>query len=497
MYSAIDTDKLTRPGRFLLDDITLVSYQSADGSNKNAKSISIKTQVLEIDIYETLDGAGLSGSIVVADGQSVISHLPLTGYERIEFKLFTPGTSRGYDFTSKTGHPMFIYKISNRLPLTPRSQIYVLHFCSREMIDNEMIRVNKTLTGPVDNMIANIVRTDLDSKKNLIVEETRGVHKFAMPRVKPLNAIAKLSTISEPLKYNSSGMLFYEDSTGFRFRSIENMLAIGGVARPVAAKFQQKPRNVKGGSGETDVIKEMQTVDGYTIKDQFDTLKNLSNGVYASRTVTHDMYNKTFSEIDFDYNTYFPTIFHTEHDGSGGKVDSKSQLPLFNFKENKMISDKPEGRLNLISTTKNIQKDYEGPEDERIYPANMAQKLSFRSQSIELDCKGFTGLSVGDLCSFEVPSYEPVKRDNPMDIDPYMSGRYLIRRIHHNINTAKDMHTMNLECVKDAVRVAYPEENIDIHTNRENLDATTFLQYQLDEALINEANQETHNEILA
>ena len=94
MYSQIDTSKLTRAGRFLLDDITLVSYQSADGSNKNAKSISIKTQVLEIDIYETLDGAGLSGSVTVADGQSVISHLPLTGYERIEFKLYTPGTSR-------------------------------------------------------------------------------------------------------------------------------------------------------------------------------------------------------------------------------------------------------------------------------------------------------------------------------------------------------------------------------------------------------------------
>ena len=312
MYSAIDTDKLTRPGRFLLDDIVLVSYQSADGSNKNAKSISIKTQVLEIDLYETLDGAGLSGSVVVADGQSVISHLPLTGYERIEFKLYTPGTSRGYDFTSVTGHPMFIYKISNRTPLTPRSQIYVLHFCSREMIDNEMIRVNRTMTGSVDTMVADIMRTDLDSKKNLIVEETRGLHKFAMPRVKPMNAIDRLSSMSEPLKYNSSGMLFYEDSTGFRFRSLENMLAIGGVARPVSAKFQQKPRNVKGGTGETDVIKEMQTVDGYTIKDQFDTLKNLSNGVYASRTVTHDMFNKTFSEIDFDYNLYFPTIFHTE-----------------------------------------------------------------------------------------------------------------------------------------------------------------------------------------
>ena len=118
MYSQIDTSKLTRAGRFLLDDITLVSYQSADGSNKNAKSISIKTQVLEIDIYESLDGTGLSGSVVVADGQSVISHLPLTGYERIEFRLFTPGTSRGYDFSSETGHPMFIYKISNQTKLS-------------------------------------------------------------------------------------------------------------------------------------------------------------------------------------------------------------------------------------------------------------------------------------------------------------------------------------------------------------------------------------------
>ena len=30
-------------------------------------------------------------------------------------------------------------------------------------------------------------------------------------------------------------MLFYEDSTGFRFRSIENMLAINGVAKLGAA----------------------------------------------------------------------------------------------------------------------------------------------------------------------------------------------------------------------------------------------------------------------
>ena len=124
MYSQIDKDTLTKAGRFQLDDITLVSYQSADGSNKNAKAISIKTQVLEINLYESLEGPGLSGNVVVADAQAVISHLPLTGYERIEFRLYTPGVGKGYDFSAATGHPMYIYKsLADNLPHRDRSYI--------------------------------------------------------------------------------------------------------------------------------------------------------------------------------------------------------------------------------------------------------------------------------------------------------------------------------------------------------------------------------------
>ena len=275
------------------------------------------------------------------------------------------------------------------------------------------------------------------------------------------------------------------------------MLAVAGAARPVTAKFQQKPRNVKSGTGQTDIIKEMQTVDGYTIKDQFDTLKNLSNGVYASRMVSHDLFNKTFKEVNFDYNTYFPTIFHTEHDGAGGLTDNKSQLPIFNFKEGQMISDKAEGTLNFVSSTTQIQNDFTNEKFEDLYNRMMAQKLSFRSQVLSLDCKGFTGISVGDLCSFEVPSYEPEGMDNPLGIDPYMSGRYLVRKIHHRISTSTDLHTMNLECVKDAVRVAYPEESIDTFTTRENQDSLTYLQYQLDEALLENVSNESQNQIMA
>ena len=111
MYSEINTEQLKLPGQYSLSDVVLVSYQSSGGST-NPKRISIRSLITEINIYESLDNKCLSGNIVVTDAQNVPNHLPLTGLERVEFKLFTPGTSRAFDFTHESGHPMYVYKIS-------------------------------------------------------------------------------------------------------------------------------------------------------------------------------------------------------------------------------------------------------------------------------------------------------------------------------------------------------------------------------------------------
>ena len=71
-----------------------------------------------------------------------------------------------------------------------------------------------------------------------------------------------------------------------------------------------------------------------------------------------------------------------------------------------------------------------------------------------------------------------------------MSGRYVVRKIHHKISTTKDNHIMNLELIKDAVRVAYPEENLDILSKKENQDSLTYLQYELDDTIIDIASNE-------
>ena len=141
MYGTIDRNKLEYPGHFTIGKIFLTSYrtQFLDVPQK----IDITNLVGEINIYEGIKNKVLTGNLILLDAQAVPTHLPLSGFERLEFKVFTPGCSRGYDFTTKSGHPMYIYNITNRSEQTARSQAYKLNFCSKEMISNEQARISR------------------------------------------------------------------------------------------------------------------------------------------------------------------------------------------------------------------------------------------------------------------------------------------------------------------------------------------------------------------
>ena len=490
MYNEINTNQLKQAGQYVLSDVVLTSFQSSEGRNE-PKKISIRSLVTEINIYESLVNKTLSGNIVVTDAQNIPNHLPLTGIEQIEFKLFTPGTSRAFDFTAETGHPMHVYKISDRQGLNPRTQIYALHFTSKEMIRNEQVRVARAFEDSSDNSILSIVRSELDSNKTLTLEETKGVHKYVMPRIRPFEAIDMLAKEAVSKLHHTPGMLFYENSLGFNVKSYESLLAsTNTVARPVVALYKPSPANIRDEMGNRNIIKEMQTVQGFSINSQYDTLKNLRNGIYNARAISHDLFNKTFKETDFDYATEYEKSFHTEHDGLGNKTDNKGILPLFNYKNDTTFSVYPDGRLYFFRDTKKVHNNAEAPEHHVNVPKRLSQKLAFESFNIGLDVAGFTGVSCGDLIAFEMPSYEPAGRDNPFDHDPYLSGRYLIKSIRHKVSTTDDYHSMNLECIKDAVKDQYPMENLDTLSTRENTDRLNVLQSELDELILKDKGEE-------
>ena len=452
-----------RPGAFELGDVILISYRSFDGSG-TPKRLDIRNLVQEFSIYESLDGKFLSGDMTLLDATNAIQELPITGFERVEFFFRTPGTTKGFDFSVKSGHPMFVYSLTNRQGANPRSQIYTLKFISLEAIRDHQTRISKAFTGNIDQMIIDICKNNLKTKKDILVEETKGAYKIVVPRLKPTQAIENLRKNARSKDYENSGFHFYETAMGFQFKSYEGLYCKNdGSPRAVKAHYTPKVKNV----GEDDIY-NAQSVEDFTIKQQFNTLENTYNGVYSSRLITHDLFTKTFKEYDFDYNIEYGKQNHLEQDANGGKRDDNSILPYFNYDSGDTFGTKNEGVLHYQSSTSKIHNDYEQPEAELILQKRISQHIAANSLVIEITVPGTTEINVGDIVHFAMPKFAPASDMDKKDQDIYLTGRYLISAARHHVSTLNKRHTLVLELIKDSFNVGYPDEEIDIFTNNEN-----------------------------
>jgi len=488
MYSFINPSVFVKPGNFELTDILLVSYKSDDNTNTPIK-INIKNLVLELNIYESIFNKTLSGNLVMADANNIISQYPLTGFERIEFKLRSPGIDRLFDFTPLSGHPMYIYKVSDRKETSPRSQAYIIHFVSKEALRNEQVTIQRSYKEANSNIVASILyeQGNLETQKKLFTEPSYNIHKYVFPRILPFEAIDMLSKETRSLKYNNSGYYFYETAEGFHFKSLESLLAITtDVGRPSVAKFESIPANVKNQPlGQKDIGREMVIIQEFSVLSQFDTLKNLRNGVYSSIMTTHNILDKTFEEVNFNYYNDFPLSFHTELTGGNRADIDKGILPVTKFHNDKFITEET-GVLYFKSNTSELHDNVEVPNQREILQKRLSQRLALETFRVRLKVHGFTGLSVGDIISLILPSFGVYDKKDPKDQDPILSGRYLVASIKHTISQIDKKHYMFIECLKDSVKIPFRAEFEDTFTNKEANSQISINQYALDETeLIN------------
>ena len=93
-------------GDYSAEEIILLG-QSGD----KQRNIDISDLVIELNIYEGIYKQSLTGSVVLLDSVGLIQQIPLTGNERISFKMTTSKGS--IDASADTGHPMHIYKLTD------------------------------------------------------------------------------------------------------------------------------------------------------------------------------------------------------------------------------------------------------------------------------------------------------------------------------------------------------------------------------------------------
>ena len=106
-------------------------------------------------------------------------NLPVTGQEYLGFKIKTPSLdSHAIDYTK---HLMSVFKIDSRVP-TRGSEAFVLHFCSPELITNKRVRVSKSYTDTVDNIVLDLLESPkfANTSKNIFIDRKLIMFKIVL-----------------------------------------------------------------------------------------------------------------------------------------------------------------------------------------------------------------------------------------------------------------------------------------------------------------------------
>ena len=455
-------------GDFNLSSIVLHNHKNKGRvQDGNKQGVDIKDMVQEFNIYENMYKGAMTGSLVIADATNLIGNLPIQGTERLTFKLSSPGQP-SIDCSDETGHPMHIYKLTDKQQVNDGMQIYVLHFCSREFLRNLRTKVSKAYTGTLDQMVNSIMNDKelLDTRKNLFFQKTRNQDKIVMPNRRPFSAISMLCKRAMAENSKSVGYYFWETTKGFHFRSWES-LCVNDNGRPRYPKqtFRYMPMNITDEENTGNkILHDYKSVEEYKFVNNFhDVAANTALGTYGHRVITHNIYNKSYKIDDYHYHNSYNQTKHTEQN-----------VPIVETPvdyDNNSISDYAESRITVQPTTQFSHGEPTGSfgNDVDLDGKSEGLRESLVNQTIagtklQMTVKGQSILEVGDVIYFDLKSVEStiISEGAP---DPQYSGRYIITKIRHRV-TAED-YKMVLECSKDSVAKPYSTANLDRFPGKE------------------------------
>lgn len=429
-----------KPGIIYPNDYSLVNLTLLTAIT----TMDMKLMMTELAYNEDLFNNTASGYLLIVDSMGYIETLHMMGNEYLRLTFGKTG-----DTVNQVDKLFRVYKIDKRKPEgNQNTESYCLYFCSDEMLLSEQYKVSKSYkNGAIVDDIKDVLTTYLKVPvtKLSIFEQTYGTYDLIIPNIKPFDAINFLASYARPVADNTGAdMIFFEDKTGFNFRSIQTL-----IQQSPYVNYSYEPKNYT-----QDTNKKVFTVLTYEIMDSFDTLQGLNSGVFANRLLSIDPLLRRYMTTDFNYATY------------AAQEASLNKYPVINNMKNRrddMLTDSAEAFYRMTFTNYN---QYESPlikanpdaAGRDVFAATFmthrtAQLNLVNYTRVKISVPGDPGLTVGKVVNFSLLSKNPTNKS----ADSFYSGNYLITALKHLFTTTE--YKSVVELAKDSTVNQY--SNVD------------------------------------
>ena len=418
----------------------------------------------ELNIYEDIFSNHLTGHITLQDAFNIPYKLPIVGEETIDCAIKLEGGDDDFMIDPPLLH---VHEISDRFLKTNQAQRFSLDLVSEQYMSNKHARVSKSYSSGVwtaDEIVSDIWSNYLDDGHgDLFVENTKPIDCI-IPNWRPHDAFNWLCGRAQPEDDNhATNYLYYETMDGTHFKSLNSI--IDQVPILIFAKEHRvdDPTKVEGLSG--GLIK----VDSLLYMNQFQKVKNINEGLYSSKLITHDIVRKKILQHNYDgfvewfglnHLGPFPPLSNSDTELQTGNTFRTSYAPdeSSGVTEGRRLSDYTDSRVefypkhNQMYSVNPQQKHDNKVEEWRLRRAGHI--AMFDGITMQVQCGGLSFIRVGLVVTLNVASPETTshgKKDAAFD--KYLSGTYLITAIRHIFANDKGEtgYKMIVELTKDGL----------------------------------------------
>ena len=405
-----------------------------------------------------------------AELTTAVTGLPITGSETVQLVFEdVNGVKIG---SGDKPLKLLVNKVTEVMEDSGKTMV-TLDMNSKELFDNDKIRLNTRLDGKISDHIETIL-TDpeyLETDKELHIEQTENNYNKIMNNKKPFYMMNYFSTLAVPgeggdggnASGNSAGYLLWETSEGFHFRSVDWLFNKNTNPKKKSIIYTETP--------DSDGMNIPKAYDMKAItfekENRNDIKSKLDQGAYSSRLITFNPFN-CFYEV-----TYPNADNKPDAGGAGDNKGSQKNLKLAGEKLPVLNPDikSAKGNTNDFSRTtfkcldvgtlpegggegegsEQIQKS----EEENANPAKVLnqaiQRLNqMNNFKISITLPGDFTLHAGDSVFVDSPMLDAGKKiDQQTEVDNQSGGLYIIRDLCHYMSAESTYTKINV--VRDSV----------------------------------------------
>lgn len=366
-----------------------ISFETAE-----EKSFTYKFVVSKVDIEvrnSSSDSSVLALTLMSVDGFS---------------NLFT-FISKGYgssDTSARTEPPP-----TTQDPQTPASEVEGSGAEGRRPI---------TITDIVKQILSEELRSEIEIDDTKFTETTQNYY-YGFTRTRPFEKIQMLQQKAfQQTDYISSTFVFYEDRSGYNFKSIENIIDLSASNNtPLTYSYSQL------GSYLGFVQPNFRLIRSYEPASRMHNYDRLQAGFYKTSLLLFDVWTKRIITNTFNAYEDYKNFAHMQ-----GSQNDQAAYTL-------NVSTQFAEKVNQVSDY-TLLMPYDSEQDDLtykniLYSRPFVRLLSENSLNIVID--GTLQLELADPIIIQIPDNRP-SNDNTRELDPRYSGRYFVASITHSID---------------------------------------------------------------